>query len=67
VKIKHLDATFRGSEHGVIFVAARHLALQAACAFIGVDMQCLLHQNPLVKYFWNCTLRASQSNVRTRT
>ena len=43
VKVKHLDARLGRGEGAVVFKRASHLALQAAGAFVGVDVQDFLH------------------------
>jgi hypothetical protein len=43
MKVKHLDARLGGGKDAVILKRTRHLALQAACAFVGVDVQHFLH------------------------
>lgn len=43
VEVKHLDARLGRSEGAVVFKRTSHLALQAAGAFVGVDVQDFLH------------------------
>jgi hypothetical protein len=43
MKVKHLDARLGRGKNTVILKRTRHLALQAACAFVGVNVQHFLH------------------------
>jgi hypothetical protein len=47
-EVEDLDARLRDVEYTVVFKGARHLALQAASAFVGVDVQRFLHFQPPV-------------------
>jgi hypothetical protein len=43
MEVKHLDARLGRCKCAVVLKRASHLALQAACAFVGVDVQDFLH------------------------
>ena len=47
MKLKHLNARLGSGEGAVVLKRTRHLALQAACAFVRVDVQHLLHASLL--------------------
>jgi hypothetical protein len=49
LEVKDLDPRLGDIEHSVILKGAGHLALQAACAFVGVDVQRFLHD---ASSFW---------------
>jgi hypothetical protein len=43
MEVKHLDARLGGGKGAVVLKRTGHFALQAACAFVGVDVQDFLH------------------------
>jgi hypothetical protein len=54
LKVEDLDPRFGNVEYAMVLVRTRHLALQAARAFVGVDVQRFLHFQtpPSMKYFF---------------